>query len=227
MNDKIITKLKAKKQDFITQSKKKENKNIKYLENKHILNKKTGEIKSIKYNLVDKYSKDYNYISSVSNHINQIAIIKNLVPIFLTITLPSKYHPTTTNRKNARIIKYFQIKDDILGSFGDEVKTGKPIDSDIREGKKTFLLLEANRLCDLRQKKILEKFLGDDKIRDDEIEQVRNVFRDCGALDTTRTMMDKLLLEGQNALDRATPPFNEPYKKFLLDLSNFLVKRDY
>ena len=103
MNDKIITKLKAKKQDFITQSKKKENKNIKYLENKHILNKKTGEIKSIKYDLVDKYSKDYNYISSVSNHINQIAIIQNLVPIFLTITLPSQYHPTTTNKKNVRI----------------------------------------------------------------------------------------------------------------------------
>ena len=67
------------------------------------MNKKTGEIKNIKYNLVDKYSKDYNYISSVSNHINQIAIIKNLVPIFLTITLPSQYHPTTTNRKNVRI----------------------------------------------------------------------------------------------------------------------------
>lgn len=121
----------------------------------------------------------------------------------------------------------FQVQDDILGSFGDEDKTGKAADGDIREGKKTLLLMEANRLCDSKQKKILEKFLGDDKITDDEVEQVRNVFRESGALESVQIMMDKLLLEGQKALDKTNPPFNEIYKQFLLDLSSFLVKRDH
>ena len=121
----------------------------------------------------------------------------------------------------------FQIQDDILGSFGDETKTGKAADGDIREGKKTLLLLEANRLSDPEQKAILVEFLGDDKVTDEEIEQVRTVFRESGALESAMILMNQLLLEGQKALDNANPPFNETYHQFLLDLSNFLVKRDY
>ena len=96
-----------------------------------------------------------------------------------------------------------------------------------KEGKKTLLLLEALRLCTSEQKEILEKYLGDDKIKPDKVDQVRNVFRDSGALESTRVKMVQLLGEGQKALDIATPPFNETYKQFLLDMSNFLVKRDY
>ncbi len=121
----------------------------------------------------------------------------------------------------------FQIQDDILGSFGDEAVTGKPSDGDIKEGKKTLLVIEANRLCNADQKKILEKYLGNDKITADEIEKVRDVFRNSGALKSTDVMMNNLLGEGQNALDTANPPFNETYKQFMIDLSNFLVKRDY
>ncbi|MCK5389813.1 MAG: hypothetical protein KAJ36_04950, partial [Candidatus Thorarchaeota archaeon] len=72
-----------------------------------------------------------------------------------------------------------------------------------------------------------EKYLGDDKIKPDEVDQVRNVFHDSGALESTRVKMVQLLGEGQKALDIATPPFNETYKQFLLEMSNFLVKRDH
>lgn len=121
----------------------------------------------------------------------------------------------------------FQIQDDILGSFGDEVVTGKAADGDIKEGKKTLLYLEALRLCNSEQKEILEKYLGDDKITPAEVDQVRKVFRDSGALESTRVKMVQLLEEGQKALDTTNPPFNETYKQFLLDMSNFLVKRDH
>jgi len=121
----------------------------------------------------------------------------------------------------------FQIQDDILGSFGDETKTGKAADGDIKEGKKTMLLLETFELCSSKQKEILEKYLGDDKITSKEVEQVRTVFQESGALASTREKMVQLLGEGQKALEKAEPPFIETYKQFLLDLSNFLVKRDH
>jgi geranylgeranyl diphosphate synthase type I len=121
----------------------------------------------------------------------------------------------------------FQMQDDILGSFGDETVTGKAADGDIKEGKKTMLLLEALRLCTPKQKEILDKYLGNDKLTQNEVDQVRDVFRDSGALDSVRKLMTEFLTAGQKALDDAEPPLIEEYKQFMLDLSNFLVKRDY
>ncbi|MCK4566764.1 MAG: hypothetical protein KAU48_05585, partial [Candidatus Thorarchaeota archaeon] len=72
-----------------------------------------------------------------------------------------------------------------------------------------------------------EKYLGDDKIKPSDVDQVRNVFRDSGALESASVKMVQLLEEGQKALDNTNPPFKETYKQFMLDLSNFLVKRDY
>jgi len=121
----------------------------------------------------------------------------------------------------------FQIQDDILGSFGDESVTGKASDGDIREGKKTMLVIETLRLGTAEQKKILNKLLGNDQITGEEVEKVRTIFRKAGALESADKIMNRLLHEGQVALDKANPPFKEPYKQFLLDMSDFLVKRNY
>jgi geranylgeranyl diphosphate synthase type I len=121
----------------------------------------------------------------------------------------------------------FQIQDDILGSFGDESVTGKASDGDIREGKKTMLVIEAFRLGRDEHKKTLQRLLGNEHVTTKEVEKVRNVFRDSGALDSAEKIMNRLLHEGQAALDKAQPPFNEPYKQFLFDISEFLVKRNY
>jgi geranylgeranyl diphosphate synthase type I len=126
-----------------------------------------------------------------------------------------------------KIGQAFQIQDDILGSFGDESITGKAADGDIKEGKKTFLLLEAVRLSTPEQKAILNEHLGNDKLTPEEVDKVRDVFQQSGALDSVRELMSKLLSEGQKALDKAEPPFVNEYKEFMLNLSNFLVKRDY
>lgn len=121
----------------------------------------------------------------------------------------------------------FQIQDDILGTFGDESVMGKASDGDIREGKKTMLVIEALRLCKDNQKKTLGNLLGNDRVTAEEVEDVRRIFRESGALESAEKTMNRLLHEGQAALDKAKPPFKEPYKRFLLDISEFLVKRDY
>jgi geranylgeranyl diphosphate synthase type I len=54
----------------------------------------------------------------------------------------------------------FQIQDDILGMYGDEVKLGKPADSDLKEGKQTLLIIEAMKQANESQRKILKEALG-------------------------------------------------------------------
>jgi geranylgeranyl pyrophosphate synthase len=139
----------------------------------------------------------------------------------------SKSQLKSLSEYGIKVGQAFQIQDDILGSFGDESVTGKASDGDIREGKKTMLVIESLRLGTTVHKKVLNQLLGKEHITYEEIEKVRAMFRESGGLESADTIMSQLLHEGQAALNTANPPFKEPYKQFLLDLSDFLVKRNY
>jgi geranylgeranyl diphosphate synthase type I len=49
----------------------------------------------------------------------------------------------------------FQLQDDVIGLFGDEEKTGKSAYSDIKEGKKTLLMLKTMELATAHEKEII------------------------------------------------------------------------
>ena len=126
-----------------------------------------------------------------------------------------------------KVGKAFQIQDDILGSFGDEEKLGKSSSGDIREGKKTMLVFEVYAKADAKQREEFDRLLGKSGITDDEIERVRELFRETGALESTKKKMTELLTSGQKALDNAKPALDAKYKEFLIGLSDFLVQRDF
>ena len=123
--------------------------------------------------------------------------------------------------------KAFQIQDDILGSFADEEKLGKSVSGDIREGKKTMLVFEVYARANTHQREEFDRLLGKSGITDEEIERVRDLFRDTGALESAQKKMVELLESGQKALDKAEPALNSKYKEFLIGLSDFLVQRDF
>ena len=70
----------------------------------------------------------------------------------------------------------FQLRDDLLGVFGDEARTGKPAGDDLREGKRTVLVAEALAV----EPRILD-FLGR-PLSAPELERARALLVDCGAL---------------------------------------------
>lgn len=121
----------------------------------------------------------------------------------------------------------FQVQDDILGSFGDEARTGKSTSGDIREGKKTYLVFETFERATPEQRKELDDLLGKGNMTDEEVQRVKNIFIESGALEACRDRMQELLKSGQGALDKAVPPLTKRYKEFLIDISNFLAQRNY
>ena len=76
----------------------------------------------------------------------------------------------------------FQIWDDYLDATATEEILGKPSGSDIRQGKRTLLVIEAlNRANDIDRKRLIE--ILDSKNTDEEIEEAVEIMDRCGALE--------------------------------------------
>jgi geranylgeranyl diphosphate synthase type I len=75
----------------------------------------------------------------------------------------------------------FQMRDDVMGAFGDEAATGKPVGGDLREGKPTPLLARALAAADPTQRDVLRR-VGDPSMTDDDVAEVQRVIIDTGAL---------------------------------------------
>lgn len=118
----------------------------------------------------------------------------------------------------------FQIQDDILGIFGSEEKTGKPIGSDIRQGKYTVLVAKAFEKASSKQKKVLEKCLGNKNLTKKDINDFRSVIIDTGALKYAKGLAEKLVLEAKKELEKIE--MNPEAKKFLSDIAEYMIERE-
>ena len=87
----------------------------------------------------------------------------------------------------------FQIRDDILGLAGNEAELGKPIGSDIREGKKTLLIREALINADEAQKNEILMVLGNSKATISEIQKVIRLVMDLGGIEKARKIAEQFI----------------------------------
>lgn len=101
----------------------------------------------------------------------------------------------------------FQLRDDILGLFGDPNFTGKPADDDLREGKVTYLLAtaraSAEKAGDRAARRLLESVPGRPDLSDEEIEQVRAAVVSTGALAHVEEKIERLTSQSAHHLDGA------------------------
>ncbi|MFI7589446.1 polyprenyl synthetase family protein [Spongisporangium articulatum] len=77
----------------------------------------------------------------------------------------------------------FQLRDDVLGVFGDPAATGKPAGDDLREGKRTVLIGLTLEAATPAQAALVDKLLGDPELTGDDVEALRAVIVETGALD--------------------------------------------
>ena len=96
----------------------------------------------------------------------------------------------------------FQLKDDILGIVSDVKTLGKPIGSDIREGKKTVILQESYKNASAEEKRLIESTVGNRNADVESIEAVKKIFGQRGGLDKADEMADSFIRDGLKELER-------------------------
>lgn len=94
----------------------------------------------------------------------------------------------------------FQLRDDVLGVFGDESVTGKPAGDDLREGKRTVLIALAREALDRSARTVVDEMLGDPQLAPGQVELLQATIRDTGALDRVEVMIADYAREADRAL---------------------------
>ncbi|MDQ3987188.1 MAG: polyprenyl synthetase family protein [Actinomycetota bacterium] len=98
----------------------------------------------------------------------------------------------------------FQLRDDLLGSFGDAAELGKPVDADIREGKKNILFAKTvARLTGSERDYFLGRWGTGDDLSTEEIERLRSLISVSGALAETEAAVGELVARAESALSTA------------------------
>ena len=98
----------------------------------------------------------------------------------------------------------FQLRDDVLGVFGDPSVTGKPAGDDLREGKRTALVAMALETATPAQSAVFRRHLGDPHLTAQGVSELREVIEQTGALRRVEGLIEELMDDALAAV-RAMP----------------------
>lgn len=116
----------------------------------------------------------------------------------------------------------FQMRDDVLGAFGDPETTGKPVGDDLREGKPTPLLARACERASVQQSEILNR-VGRDQLDDGGVREVQRVIVETGALEDMERTIAALTSQALGALEKI--PFDDEVRSQLVALAEYVSAR--
>lgn len=111
----------------------------------------------------------------------------------------------------------FQLRDDLLGVFGESEQTGKPVGDDLREGKRTVLIAIAReRGCDLSG-------LGEEGLTAGDVHALQERLRECAADTAVERLIDSYVDEASSALDKLS--LTDEARDALRNLSTRVTQR--
>jgi geranylgeranyl diphosphate synthase type I len=94
----------------------------------------------------------------------------------------------------------FQLRDDVLGVYGDPAETGKPAGDDLREGKRTVLVAFAFEAANETQRETLRRLLGDPALDEDGVTILRDVIAATGAVTRVEQLIEERYDRAHEAL---------------------------
>jgi len=118
----------------------------------------------------------------------------------------------------------FQMIDDILGLFGEEKETGKPVGSDVRESKKTYPILYALQKAPREKKDRLLEILAKQSKTEEEIREAIEIIKKVGGGEATRELARKYANDAIKSIEIL--PDGEA-KNYLIQLAEFVIERSY
>jgi geranylgeranyl diphosphate synthase type I len=118
----------------------------------------------------------------------------------------------------------FQLRDDELGMFSQQEKFGKPIYSDLRQGKNTVLFAKAFENANEEQLKVLNVMHGNPDVKEEDLHVINEILIETGALKYSEDLSRTLVEEGKAHINKITD--NKNYKELLDLVADFVVTRD-
>jgi geranylgeranyl diphosphate synthase type I len=117
----------------------------------------------------------------------------------------------------------FQLRDDILGAFGESEVTGKPVGDDLREGKPTPLIAIASVRATSADRELLGR-LGAADLTPTDVTELQALFVRTGALDEVEAAIERLVAQSRTAL--AAAPLSATACAWLDELAAYVAWRD-
>ena len=117
----------------------------------------------------------------------------------------------------------FQLRDDLLGVFGDPEVTGKPAGDDLREGKRTVLVTLARQKLPASARRVVDELLGDPDLDPGQIGMLQSAVRDSGAVDEVERIIAREVGRALDALRDA--PLTRSSRERLAELAAVVTAR--
>jgi len=168
-----------------------------------------------------------------------VLLVHKLKTSSYTVELPLHLGAIASNRYSNELLdelsRYaipagiaFQMRDDILGLYGDPSKTGKPVGSDVREKKKTLLIVKAYELADHIDREFLNEIYDRKDPRDiseEDILRVQDIVKKTGSYDYVVEVMKRETSKALEALREAVL-INRETKEALKWLLELFISRE-
>jgi geranylgeranyl diphosphate synthase, type I len=119
----------------------------------------------------------------------------------------------------------FQLRDDILGAFGDPDVTGKAVGEDLREGKPTLLYALGRQRATGDDGALLARRFGAEDLSDEEVGAIQAVLEATGARSDVEATIEELVDE--SLASAAELPITDEARQALTGLARFVAGRNY
>jgi geranylgeranyl diphosphate synthase type I len=117
----------------------------------------------------------------------------------------------------------FQLRDDLLGVFGDPALTGKPSGDDLREGKRTVLIALARERIPASARRLLDELLGDPELTEAQVDLLQNTIDASGAIAEVERLIEENTRVALEAI--ADAPLSRSAKDQLAELAETMARR--